>query len=72
MIDTLQMLLGGFSGMLVGFTLGLVGGGGSILAVPLMIYLVGVSSPTSPSAPVRLPWPPMRRWAYSTMRATGR
>ena len=45
MIDTLQMLLGGFSGMLVGFTLGLVGGGGSILAVPLMIYLVGVSSP---------------------------
>jgi uncharacterized membrane protein YfcA len=29
----------------VGFTLGLVGGGGSILAVPLMVYLVGVSSP---------------------------
>ncbi|MBU6449087.1 MAG: sulfite exporter TauE/SafE family protein, partial [Rhodospirillales bacterium] len=27
----------------VGFTLGLVGGGGSILAVPLMVYLVGVS-----------------------------
>ena len=25
--------------------LGLVGGGGSILAVPLMVYLVGVSSP---------------------------
>lgn len=45
MIDTLQMLLGGFSGMLVGFTLGMVGGGGSILAVPLMIYLVGVSNP---------------------------
>ncbi len=31
-----------FSGALVGFTLGLVGGGGSILAVPLMVYLVGV------------------------------
>jgi uncharacterized membrane protein YfcA len=30
------------SGSLVGFTLGLVGGGGSILAVPLMFYLVGV------------------------------
>lgn len=45
MVDTLQMLLGGFSGMLVGFTLGLVGGGGSILAVPLMVYLVGVSNP---------------------------
>lgn len=30
------------SGGIVGFTLGLVGGGGSILAVPLMVYLVGV------------------------------
>ena len=34
-----------FSGILVGFTLGLIGGGGSILAVPLMVYLVGVSNP---------------------------
>lgn len=34
-----------FSGMLVGFTLGLIGGGGSILAVPLMVYVVGVSNP---------------------------
>ena len=42
MIDTVQMVLGAFSGALVGFTLGLVGGGGSILAVPLMVYLVGV------------------------------
>jgi uncharacterized membrane protein YfcA len=31
----LQYLLGALSGILVGFTLGLVGGGGSILAVPL-------------------------------------
>ncbi|MEA1071805.1 sulfite exporter TauE/SafE family protein [Sphingomonas sp. LY160] len=45
MIDTLHLLLGAFSGVLVGFTLGLVGGGGSILAVPLMVYLVGVSNP---------------------------
>lgn len=45
MIDTLQLLLGAASGVLVGFTLGLVGGGGSILAVPLMVYLVGVKSP---------------------------
>lgn len=37
-----QYLLGGASGGLVGFVLGLVGGGGSILAVPLMVYLVGV------------------------------
>ena len=36
--------LGVVSGMLVGFSLGLVGGGGSILSVPLMIYLVGVPS----------------------------
>lgn len=39
-----QALLGGASGSLVGFTLGLVGGGGSILAVPLLVYLVGVPS----------------------------
>jgi uncharacterized membrane protein YfcA len=32
------------SGGLVGFTLGLLGGGGSILATPLLLYLVGVSS----------------------------
>ena len=35
-------LLGALSGSLVGLSLGLVGGGGSILAVPLMIYVVGV------------------------------
>jgi uncharacterized membrane protein YfcA len=39
-----QDALGIASGMFVGFSLGLVGGGGSILAVPLMIYLVGVPS----------------------------
>lgn len=44
-MDPLQYGLGGVSGVLVGFTLGLVGGGGSILAVPLMVYLVGVRSP---------------------------
>lgn len=42
MLDPLQYLLGALSGSLVGFSLGLFGGGGSILAVPLMIYLVGV------------------------------
>lgn len=40
-----QMALGSLSGSLVGFSLGLVGGGGSILAVPLMVYLVGVADP---------------------------
>jgi uncharacterized protein len=33
------------SGGIVGFALGLLGGGGSILAVPLLIYVVGVRSP---------------------------
>ncbi|ACB78308.1 protein of unknown function DUF81 [Methylorubrum populi BJ001] len=33
------------SGGVVGVILGLVGGGGSILAVPLLTYVVGVSSP---------------------------
>jgi uncharacterized protein len=37
-------VLGLVSGVLVGFSLGLVGGGGSILSVPLMIYLVGVQN----------------------------
>jgi uncharacterized membrane protein YfcA len=31
------------SGGAVGFTLGLIGGGGSILAVPLLVYVVGVA-----------------------------
>ncbi|HYX46060.1 MAG TPA: sulfite exporter TauE/SafE family protein, partial [Sphingomicrobium sp.] len=44
-LEPLQYLLGAFSGALVGFVLGLVGGGGSILAVPLMVYLVRVRDP---------------------------
>ena len=44
-ITTTQGVLGLASGMLVGFSLGLVGGGGSILAVPLMVYVVGVAEP---------------------------
>src|SRR5436309_8306171 len=41
----MQGVLGLASGALVGFSLGLVGGGGSILAVPLMVYVVGVPEP---------------------------
>ena len=41
----LHALLSIASGSLVGFTLGLVGGGGSIMAVPLLVYVVGVPSP---------------------------
>jgi uncharacterized membrane protein YfcA len=41
LVDLLAIL----SGTFVGFALGLIGGGGSILAVPLLIYVVGVPSP---------------------------
>jgi uncharacterized protein len=44
-MTVLHALLSIASGSLVGFTLGLVGGGGSILAVPLLVYVVGVPSP---------------------------
>ena len=41
----LEAVLGLISGGLVGLTLGLVGGGGSVLAVPLLVYFVGVPNP---------------------------
>jgi uncharacterized protein len=41
-LEIAQYALGAVSGALVGLMLGLFGGGGSILAVPLMVYLVGV------------------------------
>ena len=44
-LSPLQYGLGAGAGSLVGFTLGLVGGGGSILAVPLIVYVVGVKEP---------------------------
>jgi len=43
-LTLLQMVLSAVSGILVGFSLGLIGGGGSILAVPLLLYLVGLDS----------------------------
>ena len=45
MPDTATSLLTLVSGSIIGLVLGLVGGGGSILAVPLLVYLVGVSPP---------------------------
>ena len=45
MLSLVQGTLGLASGSLVGFSLGLVGGGGSILAVPLLVYVVGVTNP---------------------------
>lgn len=38
----LQSVLAVLSGSLVGFTLGLIGGGGSIMATPLLLYVVGL------------------------------
>src|SRR5690606_24914259 len=43
-VTTLDILLALASGGLIGLVLGLVGGGGSILAVPLLIYVVGIGS----------------------------
>lgn len=41
----MQYLVGAAAGVIVGFSLGLIGGGGSILAVPLIVYAVGVRDP---------------------------
>ena len=41
----MEDVLSVISGSLVGFVLGLVGGGGSIIAVPLLLYVVGIGSP---------------------------
>jgi uncharacterized membrane protein YfcA len=41
----MQDILSLASGSIVGFVLGLVGGGGSIIAVPLLLYVVGIGSP---------------------------
>ena len=44
-MDTAGIVSALVSGGVIGLILGLVGGGGSILAVPLLIYVVGVESP---------------------------
>ncbi|MCV0366786.1 MAG: sulfite exporter TauE/SafE family protein [Nitrosopumilus sp.] len=41
-LEPLTTLLIVSSGVLVGFSLGLIGGGGSVLAVPLLLYVVGI------------------------------
>jgi len=44
-ITILQYIFSIISGVIVGFSLGLIGGGGSILAIPLLIYFVGIKNP---------------------------
>ena len=43
-MTAIEILFAAASGGIVGIVLGLVGGGGSILAVPLLGYLVGVTN----------------------------
>ena len=45
MIDLVTPALAILSGAAIGLILGLVGGGGSILAVPLLVHVVGIRSP---------------------------
>jgi uncharacterized membrane protein YfcA len=44
-VDIVQDGLALVSGGAVGFSLGLIGGGGSVLAVPLLLYVVGIQDP---------------------------
>ncbi len=44
-VTLLEYVLAIIAGVAVGFSLGLIGGGGSILAVPLFIYFVGIHYP---------------------------
>ncbi|MCI0737315.1 MAG: sulfite exporter TauE/SafE family protein, partial [Beijerinckiaceae bacterium] len=46
MAYTSEILVFG-TGSLTGFVLGLIGGGGSVLAVPLLVYLAGVPPHTA-------------------------
>jgi uncharacterized protein len=41
-MDLLHPVLAVLCGALIGFTLGLIGGGGSIMATPLLLYVVGL------------------------------
>src|SRR5690606_6821208 len=36
-------IIGYFAALLIGLSLGLIGGGGSILTVPVLVYLIGLS-----------------------------
>lgn len=47
-LNLIQALLAVVSGMVVGFSLGLIGGGGSILAIPLLLYFVGLTYEAPP------------------------
>lgn len=48
-VTPLEAILSVISGVIVGFSLGLIGGGGSILAIPLLLYFVGLAYTGYPS-----------------------
>ena len=80
-MDTAAILATLASGSVIGLILGLVGGGGSILAVPLLIYFVGVGSPQlsqiRSSRPSKGDTPPMpsepcrEAWQFAQTTAVG-
>jgi len=46
----ISLYLGYISAVLIGLSLGLIGGGGSILTVPILVYLLGVEAATTAPA----------------------
>ena len=44
-VELTQLLLAGFGGALIGLLLSVFGGGGSLLAAPFLLYVVGVADP---------------------------
>ena len=53
--------MGYMGALIVGLTLGLLGGGGSILTVPLMVYVIGVNPVTA--RPISFLWLEAPRWS---------
>ena len=45
-MDILE-ILGYFGALIIGVVLGLIGGGGSILTVPVLVYLLGINPVTA-------------------------
>jgi len=62
-------LFGYLASLFIGISLGLIGGGGSILTVPVLVYLFGVN-PVLATAYSLLWWARARSWAQ--FRNTGK
>ena len=44
LLQLMPIFLSILSGVIVGFSLGLIGGGGSVLAIPLLVYVIGIDT----------------------------